>query len=281
MPWYHLTTLDIRNCLLFLKLTGFEGDGRAWNWKRWKPLMRKICKSRDYFELLLSWFSIKWRKCVLWKFKTPEPKVFIFYSLNVACASNVLEENWILRWGEKINHQEQKRHEEGEWKNHKISLQIENSIDMLLHENIVKVSIQKPSNSIFCVSYLLSFFFPFSLVFEASIDFFFPSCVHIKWKKLHFRFQHRIIFYRMNSILSGKKCRMKKGGGKRRGNWILKQYHQHHHREFPLFLFIFFVFPFSSNLICNLVQEMWKHHETWMSQELHFEDEIKTITLET
>lgn len=87
----------------------------------------------------------------------------------------------------------------GEWKingkNHKISLQFKNFIDMLLHENIVKVSIQKPSNSIFYVfPSMLSFFFPFLSVFEASIDFssffwiFLSVLYAYKMKKVTFSF---------------------------------------------------------------------------------------------
>lgn len=67
-------------------------------------------------------------------------------------------------------------------------------------------------------------------------------------KSYIFIFQHPIERIQYRHEREGKK-----GGGTKRGNWILKQYH--HHREFP-------PFPFSSNLICNLVQEMGKHHES-------------------
>lgn len=224
--------------------------------------MRKICKSRDYFELLLSCLPVVRTKVRLDFFFRREPQVI--KNLKTALI------NPLSKWNSRVHQMCWKKIEffveektrGGEWKinveNHKISLQFKNFIDMLLHENIVKVSIQKPSNSIFYVfPSMLSFFFPFLSVFEASIDFssffefFFLSCMHIKWKKLHFRFQHRIS-YRMNSISSEKKCRMKKGG-KRRGNWILKQYHQHHHREFPLFPFLFlFVVRFSFQLKFDL-----------------------------
>lgn len=115
--------------------------------------MRKICKSRDYFELLLSCLPVVRTKVRLDIFFRREPQVI--KNLKTALI------NPLSKWNSRVHQMCWKKIEffveektrGGEWKingkNHKISLQFKNFIDMLLHENIVKVSIQKPSNSIF------------------------------------------------------------------------------------------------------------------------------------
>lgn len=161
--------------------------------------MRKICKSRDYFELLLSCLPVVRTKVRLDFFFRREPQVI--KNLKTALI------NPLSKWNSRVHQMCWKKIEffveektrGGEWKinvkNHKISLQFKNFIDMLLHENIVKVSIQKPSNSIFYVfPSMLSFFFPFLSVFEASIDFssffwiFLSVLYAYKMKKVTFSF---------------------------------------------------------------------------------------------
>lgn len=105
----------------------------------------------------------------------------------------------------------------------------------------LKCLFEKPSNSIF--SSPLSILH-FEVFFSTAV-----SCMH---KKVTFLF---FLFFSASNEFNIKNWERKNGRRKKRGNWILKQYH---HRKFPPFSFHF---PFSSNLICNLVQEMWKHHE--------------------